>query len=64
MIEEELRPIPTKGWAAMIRKVYEVDPLRCKHLSSASATEKRISYLTAAIRRAFLAQPLNWFFPL
>ena len=42
MIEEELPPIPAKGWAAlirkphrglrsaeMIRKVYEVDPLRC-----------------------------------
>jgi len=25
MIEEELRPIPSKGWAEMIRKVYEVD---------------------------------------
>jgi hypothetical protein len=29
MIEEEPRPIPSKGWAEMIRKVYEVDPLRC-----------------------------------
>ncbi|MGB9005973.1 MAG: transposase [Candidatus Aminicenantales bacterium] len=29
MIEEELRPIPSKGWAAMIRKVYEVDPMLC-----------------------------------
>jgi len=26
MIEEEPRPIPSKGWADMIRKVYKVDP--------------------------------------
>jgi len=26
MVEEELRRIPSKGWATMIRKVYEVDP--------------------------------------
>jgi hypothetical protein len=29
MIEEEPRSIPSRGWAEMIRKVYEVDPLRC-----------------------------------
>jgi hypothetical protein len=29
MIEEESRPVPSKGWAEMIRNVYEVDPLRC-----------------------------------
>jgi len=29
MVEEELRPIPSKGWAEMIRKVYEVDPMLC-----------------------------------
>ncbi len=29
MVEEELRPIPSKGWADMIRKVYEVDPMVC-----------------------------------
>jgi len=29
MVEEELRPITSKGWAEMIRKVYEVDPLIC-----------------------------------
>ena len=26
MVEEELRRIPSKAWATMIRKVYEVDP--------------------------------------
>jgi hypothetical protein len=29
MVEEELRSIPSKGWAEMIRKVYEVDPMLC-----------------------------------
>jgi hypothetical protein len=29
MNEEELSPIPAKGWAEMIRKVYEVDPMVC-----------------------------------
>jgi hypothetical protein len=29
MIEEEPRPVPSKGWVEMIRKVDEVDPLVC-----------------------------------
>jgi hypothetical protein len=29
MIKEKHKPIPSKGWAEMIRKVYEVDPLIC-----------------------------------
>ena len=29
MIEEALPSIPSKGWAEMIRKVYEVDPIIC-----------------------------------
>jgi len=29
IVEEELRPLPSKGWAEMIRKVYEVDPMVC-----------------------------------
>jgi hypothetical protein len=29
IIEEESRKIPCRGWAEMIRKVYEVDPLVC-----------------------------------
>ena len=46
-MEEELRPIPSKGWAAlirkphigrrnaeMIRKVYEVDPMICPKCGS------------------------------
>ena len=27
--EEKFRRIPSKGWAEMIRKVYDVDPLAC-----------------------------------
>jgi ribosomal protein S27E len=29
MVEEELPRVPSKGWAEMIRKVYEVDPMIC-----------------------------------
>jgi len=29
MAEEEEKPVPSKGWADMIRKVYEVDPMTC-----------------------------------
>ena len=29
MIEEEPKPITSKGWAEIIRKVYEVDPMIC-----------------------------------
>jgi hypothetical protein len=29
MVEEDLRPVPSKGWVAMIRKVSEVDPMLC-----------------------------------
>jgi len=34
MIEEEPRPVPSKGWAEMIREVYEVDPLVCPRCGS------------------------------
>jgi hypothetical protein len=29
VVEDKLRRIPSKGWAEMIRKVYEVDPMLC-----------------------------------
>jgi len=29
IIEDELNYVPSKGWAEMIRKVYEIDPLLC-----------------------------------
>jgi hypothetical protein len=29
MIDEEPRSLPSKGWAEMIWKVYEVDPIAC-----------------------------------
>ncbi len=31
IIEEEDRHVPSKGWAGMIRKVYEIDPLLCPY---------------------------------
>ena len=43
MVEEELRPIPSKGWAEMIRKVYEVDPMVCPQCGG---TMKAIAFLT------------------
>jgi hypothetical protein len=43
MVEEELQRLPSKGWAEMIRKVYEVDPLVCPHCG---ATMKVIAFLT------------------
>jgi len=43
MSEEELRPIPSKGWAEMIRKVYEVDPMICP---KCGGTMKVIAFIT------------------
>jgi transposase len=43
MIEEDPRPVPSKGWAEMIRKVYEVDPLLCPECGG---TMKVIAFLT------------------
>jgi hypothetical protein len=43
MAEEKLRPIPSKGWAEMIRKVYEVDPLICPRCASRM---KFVAFLT------------------
>jgi hypothetical protein len=34
IVEEELRRLPSKGWAAMILKVYEVDPMVCPKCGS------------------------------
>jgi hypothetical protein len=31
IVEEDHRRLPSKGWATMIRKVYEVDPMTCPH---------------------------------
>jgi len=43
MVEEELRPIPSNGWAEMIRKVYEVDPMVCPQCGG---TMRIIAFLT------------------
>jgi len=34
IIEDEDPFIPSKGWAEMIKKVYEIDPLICIQLRS------------------------------
>ncbi len=41
--EEELRRLPAKGWAEMIRKVYEVDPMVCPQCGGQT---KVIAFLT------------------
>jgi hypothetical protein len=43
MVEDELRRLPAKGWAEMIRKVYEVDPMVCPQCGG---TMKIIAFLT------------------
>jgi hypothetical protein len=43
MAEEEPKPVPAKGWAEMIRKVYEVDPMVCPRCGG---TMKIIAFLT------------------
>ncbi len=43
LVEEDLLRIPSKGWAAMIRKVYEVDPMTCP---KCGGTMKVIAFLT------------------
>ena len=43
IVEEELRRRPAKGWAEMIRKVYEVDPMVCP---KCGGTMKVIAFLT------------------
>jgi len=48
LVEEELRCIPSKGWAEMIRKVYEVDPMVCP---KCGGTMKVVAFLMEACRR-------------
>lgn len=43
IIEEECPRIPRHGWADMIRKVYEVDPLTCV---KCGGTMKVIAFIT------------------
>jgi len=43
MVEDQLRPVPSKGWAEMIRKVYEVDPMVCPQCGGKM---KGIAFLT------------------
>jgi hypothetical protein len=42
MAEEDVRRIPSKGWAEMIREVYEVDPMICP---KCGATMKVVAFI-------------------
>ena len=41
--EDDLKRIASKGWAAMIRKAYEVDPMLCPQFGE---TMKIIAFIT------------------
>jgi len=62
IIEEEERFVPSKGWAEMIRKVYEVDPLLCPEcggqMSIISFIEdhKVIDKIIAHLKLTFMAE--------
>jgi len=43
IVEDKLQPIPSRGWAEMIRKVYEVDPMLCPQCGG---TMKVIAFLS------------------
>jgi len=43
IVEDELRTVPSKGWAEMIRKVHEADPMVCPQCGG---TMKIIAFLT------------------
>jgi hypothetical protein len=53
MAEEEPKPVPSKGWAAMIRKVYEVDPMVCP---KCGGTMKIIAFISYIISRSVHAE--------
>ena len=43
MAEQEEKCIPSKGWAEMIRKVYEIDPMVCPECGG---TMKVVAFIT------------------
>jgi hypothetical protein len=43
MAEKEPKPVPSKGWTKMIRKVYEVDAMVCP---KCGGTMKIIAFIT------------------
>jgi hypothetical protein len=56
MVEEEIKPIPSKGWAEMIRKVYEVDPMLCP---KCGGTMKGVAFLTDFVFVAIRTAPVK-----
>ncbi|MGB6866875.1 MAG: transposase [Candidatus Aminicenantaceae bacterium] len=62
IIEEEERFVPSKGWAEMIRKVYEVDPQLCPacggHMSIIAFIEdhKVIDKIVDHLKLTFMAE--------
>ena len=62
IIEQEEPIVPSKGWAEMIRKVYEVDPLLCRscggqmRIISFIEDHKVIDKIIAHLKLTFLAK--------
>jgi len=50
MVEEKLKPIPSKAWAEMIRKVHEVDPMVCPQYGGTMRVVAFITDYTAVDR--------------
>ena len=46
VVKNDLKRIPSKGWAEMIRKVYEVDPMVC---SQCGGRMKVVAFITEYI---------------
>ena len=59
MLEEELPRVPSKGWAEMIRKIYEVDPMICPRCGGRM---KVVAFLTdhAVVDRIIRHQELTF----
>jgi len=52
MIEEEPKPVPPKGWAAIIRKVYELDPMICPKCGGRMKVISFLSDFSMTMRRS------------
>jgi hypothetical protein len=57
LIEEDPPPLPSKGWAEMIRKVYEVEPMICPRCGGKM---KVVAFLTEPAVVDRIIRHLGW----
>jgi len=55
IVEEELRPVHSQGWAEMIRKVCEVDPLVCSRCGGRMRVVAFLTEYAVVDREAWIA---------